>query len=283
MTLKISIITPTYNSAKTLEKTILSVISQKSQINQLEYIIIDGASTDSTLKIINQYSSKIDKIISEPDRGAYDAMNKGIAIATGDIIGIINSDDWYNQNALQTVEKIFTNHQQIDILYSPIDNYYQQEFIATFIPGKLANLPIRFTLNHPSCFIKKLAYNQVGLYNINYKIVADYDFILRLFKSGKIFHYIEQPLAAYSLNGMSSSTNPWDRAKLIQESWKVSTQASENQQFSSQHFQAYISWICNELFALPARYFLKPPTARKLKTVINKYLKKPVPDSYGKW
>ncbi|MEM7727471.1 MAG: glycosyltransferase family 2 protein [Cyanobacteria bacterium P01_A01_bin.45] len=280
---KISIITPTYNSAQTLEKTILSVISQKLQVNRLEYIIVDGASTDKTRQIINKYSANLDKIISESDRGAYDAMNKGIKVATGDIIGIINSDDWYNEEALVTVEKAFIKNPHIDILYSPIDNYYQQEFVATFVPGKLENLPIRFTLNHPSCFIRKSVYHEVGLYDINYKIVADYDLILRVFNAGKKFHYIKRSLAAYSLNGMSSSTNPIDRVKLIRESWRASTQGDKNKQFSDQRFQAYSAWVFNEIFALPARYFLKPPTARKIKTVINKCIKKPVSESYGKW
>ena len=278
---KISIITPTYNSAATLEKTILSVISQKSQVDHLEYIIVDGGSTDNTDEILNKYASHIDKIISEPDDGAYDAMNKGIKAATGEIIGIINSDDWYNEYALKTVEKEFSDNPRTDILYSPIDNYYQQEFIATFTPGQLEKLPIRFTLNHPSCFIKKSVYQELGLYNTDYRIVADYDLILRLFIAGKKFHYIKRSLACYSLNGMSSSTNPIHRAKLIRESWKISSQT--NTHITKPRIKAYISWIFNEIFALPARHFLKPPTARKLKVFINKYIKKPVSDTYGKW
>ncbi|MEA5598890.1 glycosyltransferase family 2 protein [Rivularia sp. UHCC 0363] len=282
---KISIITPSFNSEKTIEKTILSVINQQ-KTSILEYIVVDGGSTDKTCEIVNKYANNIDiniDLLSEPDSGAYDAMNKGIQRASGEIIGIINSDDWYLDNAIKNVHQEFDRHSEIDILYSPIQNYYQGEYIATFIPGQLDKLPIRFTLNHPSCFIKKSAYIATGLYDLQYKIAADYDLILRLFINKFKFHFIETPLAAYSLNGMSSSPLPWDRAKLIAECWKISNKASvyvpESHQ---QRIKAYTLWIINEIFALPARYFLKPPTARKLKSSIKQLTKTSVSE-YGKW
>jgi hypothetical protein len=125
----------------------------------------------------------------------------------------------------------------------------------------------------------------VGLYDLQYKIAADYDLILRLFISGLKFHYVNTPLAAYSLNGMSSAANFFERAKLIKECWRVSKQAAkyEENNLDSQRSQAYIKWVVNEVFAIPARYFLKPPTARKVKAFINRYIKKPVSDDYGKW
>ena len=294
MSPKISIITPCYNSERTIEKKIQSVVEQQSTY-QIEYIIIDGGSTDTTCEIISQYSQYISKFISEPDSGAYDAMNKGIEIATGDIIGIINSDDWYNPNAIKIVEKEFDKYPDVDIIYSPIDNYFAEEYVAKFIPGKLDKLTIRFTLNHPSCFIKKHVYNAVGLYNIQYSIAADYAMILQIFLLGYKFHYIDVPLAAYSLNGMSSSNHPWDRLKLIRESWRVSTQTPKHlmkktilpnnlpKHLNIQRFQAYFLWVINEIFALPIRYFLKPPTARKLKQYITKYIRQPVSKDYGQW
>ena len=282
--LKISVITPSFNSEKTIEKTILSVISQHKNC-QLEYIIIDGGSTDRTCEIINKYINFINVFISEPDAGAYDAMNKGISLATGDIIGIINSDDWYQNEAIKIVEQEFSKNLDIDVLYSPIDNYFEGEYVATFSPGNLDKLPIRFTLNHPSCFIKKSAYDLVGLYDLQYKIAADYDFILRLFLSGLKFYYVDTPLAAYSLNGMSSAANFFQRAKLIKECWRISKQPAKYKvkNLDYQRNKAYLTWIFNEVFAIPARYFLKPPMARKVKIFINKYIKKPVSDDYGKW
>ena len=282
---KISIITPSFNSEKTIEKTILSVINQQ-RIYTLQYILVDGGSTDKTCEIIEKYANKIDIFISEADSGAYDAMNKGIKSATGEIIGIINSDDWYLENVIKIVEKEFTRHPDIDILYSPIKNYYQGEYIATFIPGDLNKLPIRFTLNHPSCFIKKSAYIAADLYDLQYKIAADYEIILRLYSSRFKFHFIENPLAAYSLNGMSSSPLPWDRAKLIKECWEISKKSSDNfpDLTENQRKQAYVKWIINEVFALPARYFFKPPTARKIKNIIQNIIKKNTVNSeYGKW
>ena len=280
MQTKISIITPSFNSEKTIEKTILSVINQE-RTSILQYIVVDGGSTDNTCEIIKKYLNNIDIFISEADSGAYDAMNKGIKLATGEIIGIINSDDWYLKDAIKKVEQEFDRHPEIDILYSPIENYYQDEYIATFIPGKLEKLSIRFTINHPSCFIKKSVYIAAGLYDLQYKIAADYDFILRLFINKFKFHSIETPLAAYSLNGMSSSPLPWDRAKLIEECWKISSKASDIPETNKQRTKAYIAWIINEIFALPVRYFLKPPTARKLKSLIKQYTQSV--SEYGKW
>lgn len=282
--MKISIVTPVFNSVTTIEKTILSVISQKRNF-PLEYIVIDGGSTDGTIQIINKYADQINLFISEPDRGPYDAMNKGINHSTGDVIGIINSDDWYHDNAIATVEQEFCQNHDISVLYSPITNYYKGEYVATFVPGDLDKLLFRFTLNHPSCFITKSAYNLVGLYNLEYPIAADYDLILRLFVSGVNFHYVSTPLASYSLSGMSSSAIPFDRLKLIRECWKIS--CSHSNQFSRemelQRWKVYGAWVFNELFALPTRYFLKPPLARKLKSFLSRYLGKPVSDTYGKW
>src|SRR3989339_600475 len=110
--MKVSIITVSHNSAKTIEDTILSVINQNGNF-QIEYIIIDGGSTDGTLEIINKYRDKISKIISEPDKGIYDAMNKGIKFVTGDIVGILNSDDYYVNNVV--VESVVNEFVKKDI------------------------------------------------------------------------------------------------------------------------------------------------------------------------
>lgn len=281
---KISIITPTYNSGKTLEKTILSVINNSEKI-PVEYIIIDGGSTDNTQEIIHKYREYIQIFISEADAGAYDAMNKGIIHASGDIIGIINSDDWYQEGALEIVFKNFCQYPEIDVIYTPIDNYYHGKYVATFKPGKLENLAMRFTLNHPSCFIRKSAYQKTGLYNLNYQIAADYELIMRLYYSGYKFHYIDIPLASYSLNGMSSSPNPCQRAKLIYESWQISKKADIylHQNLWKIRIKTYSAWVLNEIFALPIRFILKPVQARKLKTIIRKYLPQPVSEQYGKW
>lgn len=289
MTNKLSIITPSFNAEKTIEKTLLSVIAQRHSCHlgeQLEYIVVDGGSTDGTLEILKRYETQIDRIISEPDRGAYDAMNKGIQQATGDIVGIINADDWYNDRIFDLVVQAFQSDPHLAVLYSPIDNYYEGEYVATFRPGNLDKLPIRFTLNHPSCFIKKTAYDQVGLYNLQYKIAADYDLLLRLFLAGHRFTSLDRSLASYSLNGMSSSTRMIDRIKLIQECWRVGERHSDSfsADLQAERKKAYAIWVVNECFALPARRLLKPPAARKLKALLSQIAGRSlVSDAYGKW
>ena len=138
MNLKFSIITPVFNAAQTLEKTILSVIEQTFDA-ELEYIIIDGGSTDGSLEIIDRYRDRISLVISEKDKGVYDAMNKGILNATGDVVGIINSDDWYNEGTLKTAERKFREHQYLEILYSPVDTYFNGKHLIKFLCALSSN------------------------------------------------------------------------------------------------------------------------------------------------
>lgn len=282
--LKISIVTPTFNSKRTVERTILSVIAQRSTVN-LEYIIVDGGSTDGTLDLLKQYQTEIDLLISEPDHGPYDAMNKGISAASGEVIGIINSDDWYNEGALQQVMQTFEQDATVDVVYSPVENYYEEVYVARFMPGRLDKLPIRFTLNHPSCFIRKSVYQQFGLYNTQYQISADHDLLLRLYMAGCNFRYIASPLASYSLNGLSSSTKLADRMQLIWESWQIGGTYVEQlpAPMQRERQQAYIAWVLHEMIALPTRRLLKPPLARKLKAFLMQFTLKPRSDAYGKW
>ncbi|MBD2125777.1 glycosyltransferase [Microcoleus sp. ZQ-A2] len=280
--MKISIITPVFNAVETLEKTILSVVTQKID-SELEYIVVDGASKDGSLEVIKKYTDKIDVLISEKDKGVYDAMNKGIARATGDIIGIINSDDWYNDGILKLVEQVFQENEDIDIVYSPIDNYFEGKYLNTFRPGDLENLVFKFTINHPSCFVKKSVYARVGLFDLSYSIAADYDFVLRAYTSGVKFHYIDTPLVSYSLNGMSGK--PITKFKQIQESWrvgcKIAQQSSDNLQARRRKF--YLVWLLKELAAFPVKQVIKPQTTRKIKNLIRQKVGKLPADKYGAW
>jgi glycosyltransferase involved in cell wall biosynthesis len=280
--MKISIITPVFNAVETVEKTILSVVTQEID-SELEYIIVDGASKDESLEVINKYIDKIDVLISEKDQGVYDAMNKGIARTTGDIIGIINSDDWYNDGILKIVEKVFKENEDFDIVYSPINNYFEGKYLNTFIPGDLENLVFKFTINHPSCFVKKSVYERVGLFDLSYSIAADYDFVLRAYTSGVKFHYIETPLVSYSLNGMSGK--PITKFKQIRESWrvgsKIARQSSDNLEARRRKF--YLVWLLKELAAFPVKQVVKPQTTRKIKNLIRQKVGKLPADKYGAW
>ncbi|WP_236849396.1 glycosyltransferase family 2 protein [Chlorogloeopsis fritschii] len=280
--MKISIITPVYNAVSSIEKTILSVIQQEIK-SELEYIIIDGGSNDGTLEIIQRYADNINILISEKDNGIYDAMNKGISCASGDIIGIINADDWYNDKALQNIENIFLQEPKIDIIYSPLHNYYNGEYLNTFIPGVLNNLIFKFTLNHPSCFVRKTVYEKIGLFDLSYSIAADYDFIFRAYIHGFDFHYVETPLASYSLNGFTGE--PWNKFKEISESWRVGSgfakQTAKDLIIKRQRF--YLVWIAKELLTFLPKQFIKPPIARRIKDKFRKAIAGLPSDQFGVW
>ncbi len=200
----VSIITVCYNSEKTIRRTIESVYGQTYQ--NIEYIIVDGKSSDRTMQIVNEYKPLFGerlKIISEPDKGIYDAMNKGISLAKGNVIGIINSDDYYEKSAVEVVINHLTN-EKYQLLYGMLRFMKGDKvnFISLVTPEFLEERPI----NHPSCFVTKSVYEDFGNYNMEYRYVADYDFCYRLKKSEKIhFIPIYEILASFTEGGVSST------------------------------------------------------------------------------
>jgi glycosyltransferase involved in cell wall biosynthesis len=205
--LKISIITVCYNSVATIEKTILSVASQTHK--NIEYILVDGNSSDGTLDIIKKHQDKITQWISEPDKGLYDAMNKGIALATGDIIGILNSDDTFNSNTV--IEEIVHFHQQNNIeasigniLQHRVDGKVVRIYSSKF--WKPEKLTIGFMPPHPSIFFKREVFYKFGSYHLGYKIAADYELITRFFLKNKIsWKYSGIMTTAMLVGGLSTS------------------------------------------------------------------------------
>lgn len=205
--MKISIITVCYNSAKTIENTILSVANQTYK--DIEYIIVDGKSKDNTIEIIQKYNCNISKWISESDKGLYDAMNKGIAMSTGDIIGILNSDDTFYSNTV--IEEISNFHEQNKIDAS-IGNILQHKENGQIIrlyssknwnPGKLK---IGFMPPHPSLFFKRELFYKYGYYELGFKIAADYELITRFFLKNRItWMYSGITTTAMLVGGVSSS------------------------------------------------------------------------------
>lgn len=187
--MKISLITPTYNSASTITRTIDSVIAQN--YIDLEYIIIDGASSDNTQEIVLSYQDRIKiNFVSEPDSGIYDAMNKGVRLASGDVIGILNSDDLFAaENILETVEEAFKDS-KIEAVYGDI-KYFSSDVnqvnrywrTGEYRDSKLSN---GWIIPHPTLFLKKSVYDKFGLYNTDFKIAGDYEFILRILKSKQV-------------------------------------------------------------------------------------------------
>lgn len=199
----ISIITVVYNGAKTLEQTILSVLNQTYP--NIEYIIIDGGSTDTTLDIIEKYQDKIAFWVSEKDNGLYDAMNKGIGYAKGEIIGMINSDDWYEPNAVELIVEAYKTNPDKKIFHGDRFDVLEDgsRRIRRFHPSRIKFLYYGMTFNHPSMFINRVIYKE-QLYNTELKVLSDFEFVLSIYlKKPALFHYIAVPYVNYRLDGIS--------------------------------------------------------------------------------
>lgn len=198
---KISIITVCFNSEAHIEKTIFSVVNQ-SYPNK-EYIIIDGGSIDGTLAIIEKYRDKVDYFVSESDGGISDAFNKGIRAATGDIIGIINSDDKLVDGALQVVANHYSSefeiYRGICRIWDPTTGYTIDEIPTMEWPF----LPIKMKVSHPSTFITKFAYQKWGNYDVNLKYAMDFDLLQRMYMQKARAIRVDEPLAIFRLGGVS--------------------------------------------------------------------------------
>ena len=207
--MKVSIITVCYNSGATIEHTIKSVLMQSYK--NIEYIIVDGNSADNTKAIINKYTGSIAIFISEPDNGLFDAMNKGIYAATGDIIGFLNSDDYYKDDlVLEKVIQKFTGNSDAvygDIVYvdkndtSKIKRYWHSGNFSRY-KMKLGWMP-----PHPSFFLRNHIYKKYGTFNTDFKISADYELMLRLIYKYKItLAYLPDTLVCMRDGGQSNAT-----------------------------------------------------------------------------
>jgi glycosyltransferase involved in cell wall biosynthesis len=179
--LKISIITPTYNSIASLKRTLDSVAAQTLQ--PYEYIIMDGGSTDGTVEMARQHPA-VTKLISEKDKGIADAFNKGIALATGDIIGIINADDWYAEDALERVERAMQGG--ADVAHG-IMQYWEGNIAKAIFYPNFSALHKEMTLNHPTVFVRRQVYLECGSFDLSYNYAMDYELLLRFKVRGKQF------------------------------------------------------------------------------------------------
>ena len=206
--MKVSIITVTYNSAKTLAQSLESVASQT--FDSIEHIIIDGGSTDGTLDIIEKYRKHLAYVVSEPDNGIYDAINKGLHHATGDIIGILNSDDVLADAT--TIETIVRKMEETeaDIAYGDLLYCTDITNMETVIRYWRSNIFRPKTLRwgwmppHPTLYVRRKIYDEIGDYDISFHISADYDFILRLFSKPYKSVYIPNVLVMMSTGGVSN-------------------------------------------------------------------------------
>lgn len=205
--IKVSIITVCYNSSVTLEKTILSVAAQS--YNNIEYIVVDGNSKDGTLDIVKKHELKISKWISEPDSGLYDAMNKGILMATGDLIGILNSDDTFNSNKVVEEVVLYHGKNSIDASIGNIIQLNNSGRIVRIYSSKNwtpDRLKFGFMPPHPSIFFKRELFRNYGDYNLGFKIGADYELITRFFLRNNVtWGYSDVVTTSMLVGGLSSS------------------------------------------------------------------------------
>ena len=205
--MKVSIITVTFNSSQTLADTMRSVAEQ--DYPNIEYIVVDGQSTDTTLDLIHS-SPRVNQCISEPDHGIYDAMNKGLKLATGDVIGFLHSDDVYaNKNVLTSVVAQF-EALKLDALYGDIV-YFQNNDPSNLVRRYRSH---RFAPNmigwgwmpaHPSLFLKRGVYEEFGLFKTDYTIAGDYEYVARIFHSNLLkYHYLPEVLVKMRMGGVST-------------------------------------------------------------------------------
>ena len=199
--LKVSIITVVRNGKNTIEQTIQSVLEQTYE--DIEYIIIDGASTDGTQEIIKRYEGKLAYYVSEPDHGLYEAMNKGIRHAKGDIVGIINSDDWYEIDAVEAVVSVF-QHSKAQVVHGNVYMIGEKGERWMRRPAPLKDIWSYMVLLHPTVFVRKWVYDQYGGFNEKYKIAADYELVLRLYNEQIDFVYLDKVISNFRNGGLSS-------------------------------------------------------------------------------
>jgi glycosyltransferase involved in cell wall biosynthesis len=205
---RISIITVAFNAQNTIERCINSVLRQK--FKKFEYIIIDGGSTDNTCKIISNYRNNIDVFISEPDNGIYDAMNKGIALATGDVVGTVNADDYYaDDDVLNSIAKVFAG-QDTSILYGDLDYVDQSDkIIRKWRSGTYSRGVFNWGWMppHPTFYCKKILFDRLGAYKLDYGSAGDYELMLRFIHlNNNNAYYLNKVLIKMVIGGVSNKS-----------------------------------------------------------------------------
>jgi glycosyltransferase involved in cell wall biosynthesis len=208
--LRVSVITPSFNSSSTIADTIKSVAEQS--YSNIEYIIVDGNSSDRTVEIGRSFGDIVTKIISEPDSGLYDAINKGIKSSKGDIVGVLNADDFYNNNLV--VEKVVDqfNNNDVDAIFGDVLFVSQKDIKKTvryyssekFIPEKFK---YGFMPAHPSFYVRRDLFDKLGYYKTDYKIASDYELLIRFIWKNKIrYKYLHMPFVSMRTGGISNQS-----------------------------------------------------------------------------
>ena len=225
--MKVSIITISYNSAETIQDTIESVLAQ--DYADIEYIIVDGASSDGTMEIIKKYQDRIAKVICESDSGIYDAMNKGLKLATGELIGILNSDDVYKDSkvisdVVSTVQDSNSDALYADLVYSDRNDLTRVKRYWRSGQFRKNSFKWGWMPPHPTFFVKRSVYERYGYFNTSLKTSADYEIMLRfLFKEGISVSYLDRVITIMRMGGQSNASvkNRVDANKEDRMAWKL--------------------------------------------------------------
>lgn len=215
--IRLSVITPCYNAASTIENTLKSVEAQ--HYDAMEHIIIDGASNDDTLLLVREYSERVPyevKIVSEADNGIYDAMNKGINMASGELIGIVNADDWYEPQAFEKIISAYSGRDK-EIIYGMIRLYDKDKLKS--IEFYHHDFLLERMINHPGCFVSSKVYKEVGLFDTSYRSSADYDWMKRASDNNCVFTPVYEVLANVRCGGMSSTNVGFRETLKLQYKW----------------------------------------------------------------
>ncbi len=199
-----SIITVCRNAERSIGMTVESVLHQSAFAGTFEHLVIDGLSTDGTLRVLAQYPHL--KVVSERDTGIYDAMNKGLSLACGDYIGILNADDWYEPDTLAAVSDAFSAFPDAGIVHGDVRRWAGTMAVDVVKPSldRGFHRTLVMPINHPSCFVRKDVFARFGTFDLAYPLFADYDWARRVVKAGVVFHYLPRVLTNFRFGGVST-------------------------------------------------------------------------------
>jgi glycosyltransferase len=249
---KVSVITVAYNSARTIGDTLASVAAQTHP--DIEHLVIDGASTDDTVEIVKRLGTRVTRLVSEPDRGIYDAMNKGLALATGDLVGFLNADDLYADSGVVAAIVGAAGHSGATALYGDLI-YVRANNLASTVrvwhsqPFERARLRFGWMPPHPTLYVRRETILSMGGFNTTYRIAADYDFVLRCFSQQEVTScYLPRVLVKMRLGGASNRS--------LRAMWQKSSE--DLRALESNGAGGYLTLLCKNIRKLP-QYLMRAP------------------------